>query len=165
MAHQPQMPPHIQAYIPSPHHTQPANQTSYDRGGNRRNAGRGRRNQRGGRSSAPPPNTTAGNQPPYVWPHPATKQSDDNHIWPTSTNTILQHNQTFCQLELLLYLWVRRRRMAHGRHMPTPQTRPSTTMQSPQLPRIQGCRTSPVRESTAQTESAAKHLTGRGDTY
>jgi hypothetical protein len=51
MAQQPQIP----AYIPSPQHVQPTNQTSYDRGGQRRNAGRGRRNQRGGRRTAPPP--------------------------------------------------------------------------------------------------------------
>jgi hypothetical protein len=47
MAQQPQMP-SIPAYIPSPQHVQPTNQTSYDRGGTRRNAGRGRRNPRGG---------------------------------------------------------------------------------------------------------------------
>jgi hypothetical protein len=45
-------------------------------------------------------------QVPFVWPHPATKQSNDSIIWPTTTNTILQHHQTFCELELLLYLWV-----------------------------------------------------------
>ncbi len=32
MAQQPQMPPHIPAYIPSPQHMQPTNQTNYDRG-------------------------------------------------------------------------------------------------------------------------------------
>jgi hypothetical protein len=69
MAQQPQMP-SIPAYIPSPQHAQPTNQTNYDRGGQRRNAGRGRRNQRGGRRTAPPPNhiptqyNTYGNIPP-----------------------------------------------------------------------------------------------------
>jgi hypothetical protein len=65
MAQQPHMPPNILAYIPSPQHTQPNNQTSYDRGGSQRNAGQGRRNQRGGRRNAPPPNTAAGNCPVY----------------------------------------------------------------------------------------------------
>jgi hypothetical protein len=39
MAQQPHMPPNIPAYIPSPQHTQPNNQTSYDRGGSQQSAG------------------------------------------------------------------------------------------------------------------------------
>jgi hypothetical protein len=33
-------------------------------------------------------------QLPCVWSYPATKQSNDSTIWPTTTNTILQHHQT-----------------------------------------------------------------------
>jgi hypothetical protein len=64
MAQQPHIPPNVPAYIPSPHHTQPTNQTSYERGATRRSGGRGgRRNQRGGRHNPPPPHTAISNYP------------------------------------------------------------------------------------------------------
>jgi hypothetical protein len=65
MSQQPQIPNTIPAYIPLPYHTQPTNQPNYERGGNRRNAGRGRRNQCGGRRIAPPTSATTGNYQAY----------------------------------------------------------------------------------------------------
>jgi hypothetical protein len=62
MAHQPSIP----AYIPSPHHLQPTNQTPYTRNNTRRhqgrggNNGRGRQHSRGGRNNGPPPNHQGG---------------------------------------------------------------------------------------------------------
>jgi hypothetical protein len=85
MAQQPPMPPHIPAYIPSPQHTQPTNQTSYDRSGSRRYSGRGRRNQRGGRRTAPPPNTTAGNYHEYGHIPPPNNQMATQHGQPPRT--------------------------------------------------------------------------------
>jgi hypothetical protein len=85
MAQQPPMPPHIPAYIPSPQHTQPTNQTSYDRSGSRRYSGRGRRNQRGGRRTAPPPNTTAGNYHKYGHIPPPNNQMATQHGQPPRT--------------------------------------------------------------------------------
>jgi hypothetical protein len=92
MAQQPNMPPHIPAYIPSPQHMQPTHQTN-ERGGNKRNGGRGRRNQRGGRgnqqnhqqygtipppyNTIPPPNNQMA--PPYGQPTRAPYSNTTKH--------------------------------------------------------------------------------------
>jgi hypothetical protein len=102
MAQQHHMPPHIPAYIPSPHHTQPNNQTNYDRSGNRggRNAGRGRRNQRGGRRNAQPHNNTAGNYPTYGNIPPPHNQMATQYEQPTrapySNTTKHYANWNYC---------------------------------------------------------------------
>jgi hypothetical protein len=65
MVQQPYQQPSIPAYIPAPR-PQPNNYTTYDRGpSSQRNAGRGRRNSRGGRRNAPQShNKNYGNIPP-----------------------------------------------------------------------------------------------------
>jgi hypothetical protein len=88
MAQQPHMPPNVPAYIPSPHHTQPTNQTSYERGATRRGGRGGRRNQRGGRggrNNAPPTHTTGSPYPAYVNISPPTNQMASPYGQPTRT--------------------------------------------------------------------------------
>jgi hypothetical protein len=77
MAKQPHMPPNIPAYIPSPQHTEPNNQTSYYRGG--------RRSQRGGRHTAPQPNTAAGKYPSYGHILPPNNQMTASYGQPPRT--------------------------------------------------------------------------------
>jgi hypothetical protein len=100
MAQQPHMPPNVPAYIPSPQHVQPTKQTTYDRSGPRRNAGRGRGNQRSGRRTAPPPNTAHGNYQGYSnIPPPqnqmATNYGQDNRA-PYSNTTKHFANWNYC---------------------------------------------------------------------
>jgi hypothetical protein len=85
MAQQPPMPQTVPAYIPSPHHTQPNNNTTYDRNNTRRNAGRGRNNPRGGRRNTQPPRHTASNSPTYGHIPPPSTQMATPYGQPTRT--------------------------------------------------------------------------------